>query len=198
MNTIANAPAPGAVERFAAERDRYAADANRLAADLANGPTAEDLNRAEADLLRQLEDVRRSRTARAEREAEHRAAGEAAEFFAGLVERTRVRIEHRPPGPLVDRPRPYPDPLDGPTEQPPAPAATGGYPTAPAVNLPRGVEPLRTSGEFPIVAPTPQDATPVVPPGVEVATAGPGVTQPHADAQPEQRGPHRHRKGGRK
>ena len=198
--TITPAPLPSVLDGLAARRDEYKANADRIAGQLGTGPSMDELTRAEEEFLARLADVRRRKTDLAVKESEHRAAVEAAEFFDGLIDRTRTRIEQarQGPGVLVDRPRPYPDPLAVPPEPVSGSSAvTGGYPVAPAVDLPNGVEPL-ASGGFQIVPPspsTPPDATPVVPSDQVVAMSGPSLTQPHPEAQPAQRG--RHKKGRR-
>lgn len=195
MTTVSPNPGPNVVERLAADRDRFAADANRLATALGNGPTLDDLDRAEADLLAQLADVRQRRAQRAALESERRAAAAAAEFFAGLVDRTRADIERLRSGAWVNGPRPDPDPLAGlpglvdDSREEIAAAVSGEYPTAPAV----------TSGGHPVAGSTSTG------PGLVVATSGPGETQPDAAARPspsaesvESGSTRRGRKGGRK
>lgn len=193
MNTTITAR--GVVERLAEKRDQYAADASRAAAMLGTGPTVEDLDRAEAELLAQLADVHRRRAERAALESEHHAYAEAAQFFADLVDRTRRAIEQRTAPARTDQPRPDPDPHAGlpglvdDSREEIAAAVSGEYPTAPAV----------TSGGHPVAGSTSTG------PGLVVATSGPGETQPDAAARPspsaesvESGSTRRGRKGGRK
>lgn len=203
--TISPGPVPGVLDGLAVRRDEYATQAAHLAAELVVGPSMDELTQAEEELLAQLADVRRRKTDRAVRESEHRAAQEAAEFFEGLMGRTRSRIEQarRDAGVMVDRPRPDPDPLAGPSgivrdSREEVARATGGYPTVPSVPpaVPSGPSPVELAGKVRdgLVAlsavpgdATPQDATPSpdVAPGRVVATGGPTMTQPDASAQPE-------------
>lgn len=186
--TITPGPVPGVLDGIATRRDEYKATADRLAAGLRSGPSMDELTRVEEELLAQLADVRRRKTDRAVAESEHRAAVEAAEFFGGLIGRTRMRIEEAQQGAglLVDRPRPDPDPLAGPAgivrdSREEVAAATGGYPTVPAAQ---------------VTPPVPSGPSGVAEVGRVVATSGPLETMPDPSAQPVS-GP-RHKKGGRK
>ncbi|GAA2298498.1 hypothetical protein GCM10010402_66410 [Actinomadura luteofluorescens] len=216
MNTISNEPASGGLDGLAARRDEYAQDADRLAASL-TGPSLDDLTKTEEELLAQLDDVRRRKAVRAVREAEHRAAAEAADFFDGLIARTRARIEQARGGLLLDRPRP--DALAGlpglvkDAREETVTAVSGGYPITPANGQPSmpeapGLEVVRN--------PTTPGLDSVGPADALVATSGPMQTQPDPGAahpvpnppppppaapsapfEPAFRGP-RHKKGGRK
>lgn len=208
MNTTITAR--GVVERLAEKRDQYAADASRVAAMLGTGPTVEDLDRAEAELLAQLADVHRRRAERAALESEHHAYAEASEFFADLVDRTRRAIEQRTAPARTDQPRPDPDPHAGlpglvdDSREEIAALMSGEYPTAPATQHPDG---SWQTGGYRVVSGD-------EPPGRLVAESGPQQTQPDdglahpvpnpptpPDEQDEpaagRRGP-RHKKGGRK
>jgi hypothetical protein len=121
----------GVLERLAAQRDQYRAEADRLATTLAVTPSLDDMNRAEAELLEQLAELRRRRTDRAIQESEYRAAAEAGEFFDGLIGRTRARIEQTPA--IEPHPTTAPDELTGiagivKDAREEIAAATGGHP----------------------------------------------------------------------
>lgn len=185
------APAPRVIVDLTAQRDKYRADADRIAADLAIAPTVDDLNRAEEELLAQLADVRRRRTDRAVRDSEHRAAAEAADFFDGLIERTRVRIEQGPTVSVQDRPRPDPDPLAGPagiitdSREEVAGATSGAYPAVlppPVPSAPSG--PFVRPDAVEVAAQVREGLVALDAPGAVVATHGPTVTMPDPSAQP--------------
>ncbi|TDD68583.1 hypothetical protein [Actinomadura rubrisoli] len=191
--TIAPRPTPSVLERLTFQRDEYRTEADRIAADLAIAPTVADLTRVEEELLAQLADVRRRRDNRSARDSEHRAAAEAADALDELIRRLNPTSAPAA-GPLVDRPRPDPDPLAGPAgiitdSREEVASTTGGFPTIPA----QSAAPVSVPSGQPGPAEQVREGLDV--PGALVATSGPTKTMPDPSAQPTPLTGPRHKKG---